>query len=73
MTMEQDQMNTRSVKPRSRTLKARQFVYVVTYAYDYEGETVEAVYASMKDAREHPGGGDQKIIRRLYVQPERKP
>lgn len=38
------------------------YVYVVTYSYDYQGETVEAVYTSKAAAKQHPSGGDSKHI-----------
>lgn len=43
------------------------YIYVVTYAYDYEGETVKAAYAKRRHARTHPQGGDETVIHRLPV------
>jgi hypothetical protein len=42
-------------------------VYVVTYAYDYEGESVEGVYATRKAANRHPKGGDETKIEEIEV------
>lgn len=47
--------------------KPARFVYVVTYAYHYEGETVEAIYATKKAADNHPWGGDAKHVTKMRV------
>ncbi len=54
---------SRSLKP----LVSRRSVFVVTYAYDYEGETVEAIYATEAGAKSHPHGGDRTHIREMPV------
>ena len=60
-----DKQASEQVKPRSRTLK--RYVYVVTYAYDYEGHSLEAVYASQKLADQHPKSGDETVVHKMRV------
>src|SRR6266571_2249029 len=47
--------------------KQKVHVYVVLYGYDYEGHTLEAVYANLRAAKTHPDGGDRKVIRRMPI------
>jgi hypothetical protein len=44
------------------------YVYVVTYRYPYEGESLEGVYATYKLALSHPGGYGESLIYKVRVQ-----
>ncbi len=43
-------------------MKAQKFVYVVNYAYSYEGQDTQAVFSSLDEAKKYPWGGDKKLI-----------
>jgi hypothetical protein len=38
-------------------------VYVVTYYYNHQGESVEAVYATRAEADKHPSDGDADSVK----------
>lgn len=58
----------RTVGSLKRVVRGRPlYVYVVTYLYDYEGESLEAVYATKALAEKHPHGGDDKLIAKIRV------
>jgi hypothetical protein len=44
------------------------YVYAVSYAYDYEGETLEGLYFTLMQARSHPGSEfGRKVVRRVPI------
>lgn len=43
------------------------YVHVVTYKWNYEGESVEGIYLHKRDAKRHPQGGDETRIKKHRV------